>query len=1019
MRSLFVILPLVSLGWLASINTVRAQEVSSDRSLSTTVRSDGSNFIIENGNRAGGNLFHSFSQFSVPDGRSAVFQNPVDVQNIISRVTGGSISNIDGLIRANGSANLFLINPAGIAFGPNARLNIGGSFFATTANSLLFGDGVEFSATNLATPPVLTVNIPIGLRFRDNPGNITTNRFVASDGTVSGSILPVQPGKTLALIGGNINIDAGILYAPGGRIELGGLTQVGTVGLNPDSSLSFPDGVKRGDISFTNGVIAYVSAGDGGSIAVNARNIEILKGSQLVTGILFGLGSVGSQAGDITLNAAENITIADSGSVVNNNVNPGAVGNGGNINIQARSLSLNNGGVIRASTFGQGNAGSININVNDTVSLNSEDSNSFIFNNVLSNAVGSSGGINITTGSLSLTNVSQIQSGVKGEGNSGKIRIVARDSVTLDGRNSEGFASGIFTNVETNVEGEAIVNSGGIDITTKSLFMNNAELVSVVLGGRGNSGNISITTDTFVMNNRSQLLTRTFGQGDAGNITINARDIQLDNTSVMNSGVGGVGNGGDIDIQTDSLSLSNGSQINSFIFSGGNGEAGNIKITASDSITLSGIDKDSFSSALFTITERGSSGSAGDIFVKTGNLRITDGAIIGATTSNSGDGGNIFINARNFEALNGGQVVTTSRSSGNAGQITFKVAENMTISGFDSNFQQRLELARNFIKNRPEQRFREVSDIVINEGDASGIFANTDRDSTGKGGSIFIDPKQITIKDGGTITATSAGKGEAGNIELKADNLTLDRGEITVESGNTTGGNIQLDIKDLLLLRRNSQISATAGKNQGGGDGGNVNINTGFLVAFPKEDSDITANAFTGSGGRINIQAESIFGIEPRSSLTSLSDITAISQQNPTLSGTVEIITPDVDPSQGLLELPDNPTDPSSQIAQNPCQQGAGSSFTVIGRGGLPSSPDDGFRSNETRIDLVEPVASSSSSQSSTINQPTTKPTAKQIIPAQGWIFNDKGEVVLTAYDPTTTTAQRTSKPTAACPAPF
>lgn len=95
MRSLFLALSLLSLGFFASINTVRAQ-VSSDGTLSTTVSSpDGLNFTIDNGDQAGGNLFHSFSQFSVPNGGSAVFQNPTDVQNIISRVTGGAISNIN------------------------------------------------------------------------------------------------------------------------------------------------------------------------------------------------------------------------------------------------------------------------------------------------------------------------------------------------------------------------------------------------------------------------------------------------------------------------------------------------------------------------------------------------------------------------------------------------------------------------------------------------------------------------------------------------------------------------------------------------------------------------------------------------------------------------------------------------------------------------------------------------------------------------------------------------------------
>ncbi len=137
-------------------------QVTSDGTLSTTVTSpDEQNFTIEGGNRpnGGGNLFHSFRDFSVPTNGSAVFNNAPDIANIISRVTGGNISSIDGLIKANGNANLFLINPAGIIFGNNARLDIGGSFFGSTADSLLFPEG-EFSAVNPDAPPLLTINIP-------------------------------------------------------------------------------------------------------------------------------------------------------------------------------------------------------------------------------------------------------------------------------------------------------------------------------------------------------------------------------------------------------------------------------------------------------------------------------------------------------------------------------------------------------------------------------------------------------------------------------------------------------------------------------------------------------------------------------------------------------------------------------------------------------------------------------------------------------------------------------------------
>ncbi|MBW4634839.1 MAG: filamentous hemagglutinin N-terminal domain-containing protein [Iphinoe sp. HA4291-MV1] len=153
-------LPLCTIATLAAFTRATAQ-VSADGTVSTTVTRDGNNFTINGGTPTrGGNLFHSFKDFSVPTGGSAVFNNAADVRNIISRVTGGSISTIDGLIRAMGKANLFLLNPAGIVFGPNASLNIGGSFLATTANSFVFDNGFEFSATNPQAPPLLTINIP-------------------------------------------------------------------------------------------------------------------------------------------------------------------------------------------------------------------------------------------------------------------------------------------------------------------------------------------------------------------------------------------------------------------------------------------------------------------------------------------------------------------------------------------------------------------------------------------------------------------------------------------------------------------------------------------------------------------------------------------------------------------------------------------------------------------------------------------------------------------------------------------
>ncbi len=266
-------------------------QVTSDGTTNTTIKLDGNNFNILDGIQTGNNLFHSFKEFSIPQGSEAVFKNSSDIQNIINRVTGGSISNIDGLIKANGSANLFLINPAGIVFGENARLDIGGSFFGTTASSILFKDEFEFSAVNPQEKPLLTISVPVGLQMGTNPGAIEVNgsghNLIAEEATVSpyvnlGSpnILKVSEGKSITLVGGNIKLSGGIISAESGRIDLASF-KAGKVSLNETLNGFELDDAKvsnKGNIQLLQQALVDVSGKSAGSIKLQGNQVTIKDG---------------------------------------------------------------------------------------------------------------------------------------------------------------------------------------------------------------------------------------------------------------------------------------------------------------------------------------------------------------------------------------------------------------------------------------------------------------------------------------------------------------------------------------------------------------------------------------------------------------------------------------------------------------------------------------------------------------------------------------------------------------------
>ena len=825
---------------------------------------------LDGGARRGVNLFHSFGDFNVGAGRGVYFSNPAGIENILTRVTGSNASNILGTLGVLGNANLFLLNPNGIIFGPNARLDLRGSFLATTASSLVFGNGLEFSATNPQAPPLLTVNIPIGLRFRYHPGSIV-NQSVAPDSSGNAVGLQVQPGKGLALVAGDVTLDSGNLSAPGGRVELGGVSEAGTVGLNSDGSLSVPQGVPRADVSLTGGASVDVSAGGGGNIAVNARNLSLQGGSSFLAGIGQGLGSVDSVAGDVTLNATGDIKVA--GSYIFNLVQSGGVGQGGNVNIITRSLFVTNGAQLAALTRGTGDTGSVRINARDTVTFDGVGSNgnsSGAYSFVETGAVGKGGDINITTGSLSVTNGAQLQTWTSGQGDAGSVNISASDTVTFDGVGSNGFSSGAFSSVET--------------------------------GAVGKGGDISITTGTLFVTNGARLAALTSGQGDAGSVNIYARDtVTFDgvgsngfsNAAVSSVGTGAVGKGGDISITTGTLFVTNGAQLAAL--TSGQEDAGSVKINARETVTFDGVGSNGLFSGVTSVVNSEAVGKGGDIDITTGELFVTGVAQLGASTLGKGDAGSVNIRTGSLLVTGGGTIAAIG-GQGNAGSININARDTVTFDGVN-----RLSSgAHNIVAIGAGGKAGDINIFARSLFLSNGSLLGTDvpggqRDS----GNILVSvTDSIAVNSGSSITTFNAGQGNGGNITLRAgekvsvsgsrsDISTSQVGAIFGNVGNGKSGNINLQTRSLFLsdgasldasalggqanagnivVNATDSISLNSGAistlNAGQGNGGNVTLLAGNQITLSGEGRDIssvnTVALGNGKSGNINLQTRSL-----------------------------------------------------------------------------------------------------------------------------------------------------------------
>jgi len=621
------LLPIISCCFLIPVRSAQAQ-ISSDGRLPTPTKvntTDNLTFTITEGTRLGDNLFHSFDKFSVPTGGEAIFNNALDVQNIISRVTGGSISTIDGLLAAEGSTNLFLLNPNGIIFGSNASLDLGGSLIATTANSIKFADGTEFSATN-PSASLLTVSVPVGLQFGTSPGRIVNRSQVGQNlATQRPAGLEVKSGKTLALVGGEVLLEGGNLTAPGGRVELGSVS--------------------------SNSLVSLQSTNRG--LALNYENVQNFQ--------------------DIHLSQAATIDVSDLGSL------PPPIGTGidigsGDIQIQGRQVTLTDGSLLASTTTGKESAGTIAVTASDLIELigtstNGQESTSFNTGTV---SPGNAGNLSITTGRLIIRDGAGVTTSsfsipiviTPTHGRSGNLTVHASESVEIIGVSPTIGSSGL--SVETVTDGDA----GNLQITTRELIIRDGATVSAATSGAGQGGTLTVNASEFVdvigtdtdMDGQvipSTLVTASEGMGDAGNLAIATNNLRLRDEGEIRATSDQAG-GGNIDINAEDIRLRDGSLISASVFESVGG-GGNITINSDVFIALE--DSDILANAVdgrggnitiispVFLADFFSSGQGTAVGRNPGSFepfRGNDRVDISVEALGSGDTGNLFISSLNL-----------------------------------------------------------------------------------------------------------------------------------------------------------------------------------------------------------------------------------------------------------------------------------------------------------------------------------------------------------------------------------
>jgi filamentous hemagglutinin family protein len=798
------------------------------------------------------NLFHSFEKFDLSSSEAATFFGPSTVRNILARVTGGSASSINGKIASDISgANLFLMNPKGILFGPNAAVDVSGSFFATTADYIKLGNDGRFAATTNPADSILTVSEPSAFGFlTPNPAAIR----------VQGSTLGGAGLKTLGLIGGDVVVEGGATLEAQ-DVQLLAVRSTGEAALrlpgdndiHPRSAIDAESFATYGSVAVGNPTVPEESPP---TASINAKRVVIRGGTLAVKNTNVFTEAVLPGDG-VTLKASEALSVGDQSILFS--INSGDVRGQPAIDIAARSATIDGGVAIFSFTDETGAGGDIRLKIDGTLSI-TESSLSMV-----SASLERAGDILVTAGSLDLDNsIISSESAVGTKNGDIYLEVAGPLSITN--------GSSVLLSVDQSTSDRMVVKAQDITISGPGTGLMFLDQSAEGIGGAievAASGRLSIL-------NGGQISATAVGRAGAS-ISISAQNVHISgsgaspgSTGILAETTAGLGTrGGDIRMDVANLlEVLDGGAIASNTLSQGTG--GDIVIRSHDvvvtgpgaSATLNAFAPHGITAQNLVLIRGVESGSSGSVRLSlSGRLDVRDGGVIAVDTAGTGQGGSIAVAAESMSVASGGVVTarTLATEGGGRGgdidiitttQLEVLAGGQITVATLGSGTGGSLSI-------RSDEVTLHGRDALV-----SAVSGSAASPATGAGGNILVQAGVVQINDGALLNAGTHGAGAGGNILVQADDVEISGGgRINAGTqGSGAGGNVDV-FTDLLRISSSSEfagISAQTAGLSGGGAGGAVRIDAQDISLIGGGATITTQSFGSGNAGRIVISTDTL-----------------------------------------------------------------------------------------------------------------------------------------------------------------